>query len=139
MTHSRELHKKLISSIEEIMLVDDLFKKSREQRYIDARMMLFNYLNDVLGYNATEISRIANMGSSSVINSINSFADRTRYDSRLESVWEYILVDNSNKLDNISRDNLRAIEALDRLIDRRKVFTALEKFNIIITGMNGNK
>jgi len=121
------------------MLVDDLFKKSREQRYIDARMMLFNYLNDVLGYNATEISRIANMGSSSVINSINSFADRTRYDSRLESVWEYILVDNSNKLDNISRDNLRAIEALDRLIDRRKVFTALEKFNIIITGMNGNK
>lgn len=139
MTHSKELHKKLISSIEEVMLVDNLFKKSRKQRYIDARMMLFNYLNNVLGYNATEISSIANIGSSSVINSINSFEDRTRYDSRLESVWEYILVHNSSKLDNMSRDNLKAIKVLDRLIDREKVFTALEKFNIIITGMNGNK
>lgn len=137
MTHSRDLHKKLINSIEDIMSIDDVFKKSREQRYIDARMMLFYYLNTVLGYNATEISRIADIGPSSVTNSINSFSDRTRYNSRLEKIWEYILVENSTKLDHISKDNLRAIEILDSLRDRRKVVTALEKFNIIITGMNG--
>lgn len=136
-THSKDLHKKLISSIEDIMNIDDVFKKSREQRYIDARMMLFYYLNTVSGYNATEISRVANMGPSSVANSINSFNDRTRYNSRLEKIWEYILVENSTKLDHISKDNLRAIEILDSLRDRRKVVTALEKFNIIITGMNG--
>lgn len=136
-THSTDLHKKLISSIEDIMNIDDVFKKSREQRYIDARMMLFYYLNTVSGYNATEISRVANMGPSSVTNSINSFNDRTRYNSRLEKIWEYILVENSTKLDHISKDNLRAIEILDSLRDRRKVVTALEKFNIIITGMNG--
>ena len=136
-THSTDLHKKLISSIEDIMNIDDVFKKSREQRYIDARMMLFYYLNTVSGYNATEISRVANMGPSSVANSINSFNDRTRYNSRLEKIWEYILVENSTKLDHISKDNLRAIEILDSLRDRRKVVTALEKFNIIITGMNG--
>ena len=137
MTHSRDLHKKLINSIEDIMSIDDVFKKSREQRYIDARMMLFYYLNTVLGYNATEISRIADIGPSSITNSINSFSDRTRYNSRLEKIWEYILVENSTKLDHISKDNLRAIEILDSLRDRRKVVTALEKFNIIITGMNG--
>ena len=137
MTHSRDLHKKLINSIEDIMSIDDVFKKSREQRYIDARMMLFYYLNTVLGYNATEISRISDIGPSSVTNSINSFEDRTRYNSRLEKIWEYILVENSTKLDHISKDNLRAIEILDSLRDRRKVVTALEKFNIIITGMNG--
>tara|TARA_R100000544_G_C2220021_1_gene56923 strand:+ start:706 stop:1068 length:363 start_codon:yes stop_codon:yes gene_type:complete len=119
------------------MNIDDVFKKSREQRYIDARMMLFYYLNTVSGYNATEISRVAKIGPSSVANSINSFNDRTRYNSRLEKIWEYILVENSTKLDHISKDNLRAIEILDSLRDRRKVVTALEKFNIIITGMNG--
>jgi len=137
MTHSTDLHKNLISSIEDIMNIDDVFKKSREQRYIDARMMLFYYLNTVSGYNATEISRVAKIGPSSVANSINSFNDRTRYNSRLEKIWEYILVENSTKLDHISKDNLRAIEILDSLRDRRKVVTALEKFNIIITGMNG--
>ncbi len=136
-THSTDLHKNLISSIEDIMNIDDVFKKSREQRYIDARMMLFYYLNTVSGYNATEISRVAKIGPSSVANSINSFNDRTRYNSRLEKIWEYILVENSTKLDHISKDNLRAIEILDSLRDRRKVVTALEKFNIIITGMNG--
>ena len=136
-THSTDLHKKLISSIEDIMNIDDVFKKSREQRYIDARMMLFYYLNSISGYNATEISRLADIGPSSVANSINSFTDRTRYNSRLEKIWEYILVENSTKLDHISKDNLRAIEILDSLRDRRKVISALDKFNIIITGMNG--
>ena len=137
MTHLRDLHKKLINSVEDIMNIDDVFKKSREQRYIDSRMMLFYYLNKVSGYNATEISRLAGIGPSSVTNSINSFEDRTRYNSRLDKVWEYILVENSIKLDHISKDNLRAIEILDSLRDRRKVVMALEKFNIIITGMNG--
>ena len=137
MTHLTDLQKKLVNSIEDIMSIDDVFKKSREQRYIDARMMLFNYLNTVLGYNATEISRISDIGPSSVTNSINSFEDRTRYNSRLDKIWEYILVENSTKLDHISKDNLRAIEILDSLRDRRKVVTALEKFNIIIIGMNG--
>lgn len=137
MTHLRDLHKKLINSVEDIMNIDDVFKKSREQRYIDSRMMLFYYLNKVSGYNATEISRLAGIGPSSVTNSINSFEDRTRYNSRLDKVWEYILVENSIKLDHISKDNLRAIEILDSLKDRRKVMNALDKFNIIITGMNG--
>ena len=137
MTHLTDLQKKLVNSIEDIMSIDDVFKKSREQRYIDARMMLFNYLNTVLGYNATEISRISDIGPSSVTNSINSFEDRTRYNIRLDKIWEYILVENSTKLDHISKDNLRAIEILDSLRDRRKVVTALEKFNIIIIGMNG--
>lgn len=137
MTHSTDLHKKLINSVEDIMGIDDVFKKSREQRYIDARMMLFNYLNTVLGYNATEISRISDIGPSSVTNSINSFEDRTRYNSRLEKIWEYILVENSVKLEHISKDNLKAIEILDKLRDRNRVVDALNKFNIIITGMNG--
>ena len=137
MTHLRDLHKKLINSVEDIMNIDDVFKKSREQRYIDSRMMLFYYLNKVSGYNATEISRLADIGPSSVTNSINLFNDRTRYNSRLDKVWEYILVENSMKLDHIGKDNLRAIEILDSLKDRRKVVKALDKFNIIITGMNG--
>mgnify|MGYP001593572718 FL=1 len=136
-THLTDSQKKLVDSIQDIMSIDNVFKKSREQRYIDARMMLFYYLNTVLGYNATEISRISDIGPSSVTNSINSFSDRTRYNSRLDKIWEYILVENSAKLDHISKDNLRAIEILDSLRDRRKVVTALEKFNIIITGMNG--
>ena len=135
--HSKDLHKKLINSIEDIMSIDDVFKKSREQRYIDARMMLFNYLNTVLGYNATEISRISDIGPSSVTNSINSFEDRTRYNSRLYKIWEYILVENSVKLEHVSKDNLKAIEILDKLRDRKRVVDALNKFNIIITGMNG--
>lgn len=137
MTHLTDSQRKLVDSIEDIMSIDNVFKKSREQRYIDARMMLFYYLNTVSGYNATEISRLADIGPSSVANSINSFADRTRYNSRLEKIWEYVLVENSTKLDHISKDNLRAIEILDSLRDRRKVITALNKFNIIITGMNG--
>lgn len=136
-THLKDLPKKLVYSIQDIMNIDDIFKKSREQRYIDARMLFFYYLKTVLGYNATEISRISDIGPSSVTNSINSFEDRTRYNSRLEKVWEYILVENSNKLDHISKDNLRAIEILDSLKDRHKVVAALDKFNIIITGMNG--
>ncbi len=136
-THLRDLPKKLVYSIQDIMNIDNIFKKSREQRYIDARMLFFYYLNTVLGYNATEISRMSDIGPSSVTNSINSFEDRTRYNSRLEKVWEYILVENSIKLDHTSKDNLRAIEILDSLRDRHKVVMALEKFNIIITGMNG--
>jgi hypothetical protein len=137
MTHLTDSQKKLISSIQDIMSIDDIFKKSREQRYIDARMMFFYYLNTISGYNATEISRIADIGPSSITNSINSFEDRTRYNYRLDKIWEYILVENSIKLDHISKDNLRAIEILDSLRDRRKVMAALDKFNIIITGMNG--
>jgi hypothetical protein len=136
-THLTDSQKKLVYSIQDIMNIDNIFKKSREQRYIDARMLFFYYLNTVLGYNATEISRISDIGPSSVTNSINSFEDRTRYNSRLEKLWEYVLVENSIKLDHISKDNLRAIEILDSLRDRRKVVMALEKFNIIITGMNG--
>lgn len=137
MVYLTKSQKKLVDSIQDIMGVDDIFKKSREQRYIDSRMMFFTYLNEVLGYNPTEISRIANIGASSVGNSINSFNDRTRYNSRLEKIWEYILVENSSKLCNISRDNLKAIEILDKLKDRDKVLVALSKFNMIITGMNG--
>lgn len=137
MVYLTKSQKKLVDSIQDIMGVDDIFKKSREQRYIDSRMMFFTYLNEVLGYNPNEISRIANIGASSVGNSINSFNDRTRYNSRLEKIWEYILVENSSKLCNISRDNLKAIEILDKLKDRDKVLVALSKFNMIITGMNG--
>lgn len=137
MVYLTKSQKKLVDSIQDIMNIDDIFKKSREQRYIDSRMMFFTYLNEVLGYNPTEISRIANIGASSVGNSINSFNDRIRYSSRLEKIWEYILVENSNKLCNINKDNLKAIEILDKLRDRDKVLVALSKFNMIITGMNG--
>ena len=137
MTHSRDLHKKLISTIQEAMDIDNIFKVSREQRYIDSRMMLFKYLKDVKGYNCTEIARLSKMGASSVSNSIESFDDKIKYNKRLKDVWDYINYENSDKLSSSNKDNLRAVAILDKLKDRNKVEMALTKFNIIITGING--
>jgi hypothetical protein len=136
-THLTDSQKKLIDSIQSAMDIDDIFKVSREQRYIDSRMMLFKYLKDVKGYNCTEIARLSKMGASSVSNSIESFDDKIRYNHRLEDVWNYINYENSNKLSSGSEDNLKAVAILDKLRDRSKVEMALGKFNMIITGING--
>lgn len=136
-THLTDSQKKLIDSIQTAMDIDDIFKVSREQRYIDSRMMLFKYLKDVNGYNCTEIARLSKMGASSVSNSIESFDDKIRYNHRLEDVWNYINYENSDKLSSGSEDNLKAVAILDKLRDRSKVEMALGKFNMIITGING--
>jgi len=119
------------------MDIDNVFKISREQRYIDSRMMLFKYLKDIEGYNCTEIARLSKMGASSVSNSIESFDDKIKYNKRLKDVWDYINYENSDKLSSSNKDNLRAVAILDKLRDRNKVEMALTKFNIIITGING--
>ena len=136
-THLTDLQKKLISTIQEAMDIDNVFKISREQRYIDSRMMLFKYLKDIEGYNCTEIARLSKMGASSVSNSIESFDDKIKYNKRLKDVWDYINYENSDKLSSSNKDNLRAVAILDKLKDRNKVEMALTKFNIIITGING--
>jgi hypothetical protein len=119
------------------MDIDDLFKVSREQRYIDSRMMLFKYLKDIDGYNCTEIARMSNMGASSVSNSIESFDVKIQYNQRLEDIWNFIRDENSDKLSSSNEDNLKAVDILDKLRDRSKVEMALSKFNMIITGING--
>tara|TARA_R110000765_G_scaffold342598_1_gene432773 strand:- start:25 stop:411 length:387 start_codon:yes stop_codon:yes gene_type:complete len=127
----------LIETIESVMDIDDLFKVSREQRYIDSRMMLFKYLKDIDGYNCTEIARMSNMGASSVSNSIESFDVKIQYNQRLEDIWNFIRDENSDKLSSSNEDNLKAVDILDKLRDRSKVEMALSKFNMIITGING--
>tara|TARA_R110000803_G_scaffold208724_1_gene277611 strand:- start:18 stop:404 length:387 start_codon:yes stop_codon:yes gene_type:complete len=127
----------LIEIIESVMDIDDLFKVSREQRYIDSRMMLFKYLKDINGYNCTEIARMSNMGASSVSNSIESFDGKIQYNQRLEDIWNFIRDENSDKLSSGNEDNLKAVDILDKLRDRSKVEMALSKFNMIITGING--
>ena len=105
-THLTDLQKKLISTIQEAMDIDNVFKISREQRYIDSRMMLFKYLKDIEGYNCTEIARLSKMGASSVSNSIESFDDKIKYNKRLKDVWDYINYENSDKLSSSNKDNL---------------------------------
>jgi hypothetical protein len=129
--------KKLIETVAKAMQVDDVLKVSRQQRYIDSRMMLFKYLKDIDGYNCTEISRMTGMGASSISNSIESFGFKIKYDQRLEDIWNFIQDENSYKLSSGNKDNLKAVDILDKLIDRSKVEMALSKFNMIITGING--
>ena len=57
-TNWTDSQKKLIETVAKAMQVDDILKVSRQQRYIDSRMMLFKYLKDIDGYNCTEISRM---------------------------------------------------------------------------------
>jgi len=127
----------LIETVAKAMQVDDVLKVSRQQRYIDSRMMLFKYLKDIDGYNCTEISRMTGMGASSISNSIESFNYKVKYDQRLEDVWSYVKYENSTKLISDNEDNLKAVAVLDKLRDRSKVEMALSKFNMIITGING--
>ena len=136
-TNWTDSQKRLIETVAKAMQVDDVLKVSRQQRYIDSRMMLFKYLKDIDGYNCTEISRMTGMGASSISNSIESFDFKIKYDQRLEDVWNYIKYENSSKLLSDNEDNLKAIAVLDKLRDRSKVEMALSKFNMIITGING--
>jgi hypothetical protein len=136
-THLNDSQRKLIESIETAMDIDNIFKVSREQRYIDSRMILFKYLKDISGYNCTEIARLSNMGASSVSNSVESFDHKVKYNSRLSDVWDYVNEQNSTALSSDNKDNLKAAAILDKLRDRTKVEMALTKFNIIITGING--
>ena len=137
MTHLTDSQKNLIKTIESAMDIDDVFKVSREQRYIDSRMILFVYLKDVSGYNCTEISRLSGIGPSSVSNSIRSFESKIKYNQRLEDVWDYVMYENSGKISSDNKDNVKACTILDKLKDRSKVEFALSKFNMIITGING--
>ena len=137
MTHLTDSQKNLIKTIESAMDIDDVFKVSREQRYIDSRMILFMYLKDVSGYNCTEISRLSGIGPSSVSNSIRSFESKIKYNQRLEDVWDYVRYENSGKISSDNEDNVKACTILDKLKDRSKVEFALSKFNMIITGING--
>ena len=136
-TNWTDSQKKLIETVAKAMQVDDILKVSRQQRYIDSRMMLFKYLKDIDGYNCTEISRMTGMGASSISNSIESFNYKVKYDQRLEDVWNYVKYENSTKLISDNEDNLKAVAVLDKLRDRSKVEMALSKFNMIITGING--
>ncbi len=136
-TNWTDSQKKLIETVAKAMQVDDILKVSRQQRYIDSRMMLFKYLKDIDGYNCTEISRMTGMGASSISNSIESFNYKVKYDQRLEDVWSYVKYENSTKLISDNEDNLKAVAVLDKLRDRSKVEMALSKFNMIITGING--
>ena len=136
-TNWTDSQKKLIETVAKAMQVDDVLKVSRQQRYIDSRMMLFKYLKDIDGYNCTEISRMTGMGASSISNSIESFNYKVKYDQRLEDVWSYVKYENSTKLISDNEDNLKAVAVLDKLRDRSKVEMALSKFNMIITGING--
>ena len=137
MTHLTDSQKNLIKTIESAMDIDDVFKVSREQRYIDSRMILFMYLKDVSGYNCTEISRLSGIGPSSVSNSIRSFESKIKYNQRLEDVWDYVRYENSGKISSDNEDNVKVCTILDKLKDRSKVEFALSKFNMIITGING--
>ena len=137
MTHLTGSQKNLIKTIESAMDIDDIFKVSREQRYIDSRMILFMYLKDVSGYNCTEISRLSGIGPSSVSNSVRSFESKIKYNQRLEDVWDYVRNENSDKISSDNEDNVKVCTILDRLKDRSKVEFALSKFNMIITGING--
>ncbi len=136
-TNWTDSQKKLIKTVASAMEVDDVLTVSRQQRYIDSRMMLFKYLKDIGGWNCTEISRMTGMGASAISNSIESFDSKIKYDQRLEDVWNYVKQENCIELLSDNEDNLKAIAVLEKLRDRSKVEMALSKFNMIIAGING--
>ena len=147
-THSTDWQKKLTENqlriktrIEQLFSVDDLFKKVRLPKYIDARMFFCEYLRTKERLSLTETANVFGRNVPAMCHYQRRFDSVMQFDRFMQDLWNE-LINYEIYLDNHElKQRVRELDKINKLIeslnDKSKTDELIYKIENIIKGYNG--